>query len=153
MSYLRAALATAAIAFPAVANAQPEIVSDSGDTAWILTASALVIMMTIPGLGLFYGGLVRTRNVLSVIMHSFVILCSVSLLWAMFGYSVVFGDGSPWLGGFGNAMLANLADLRDGTTIPESTFALFQMTFAIITVALIIGSIAERMRFGVFADG
>lgn len=148
MKFVKAALATAALAFPAVAQAQAEIVSDSGDTAWILTASALVLMMTIPGLGLFYGGLVRARNVLSVIMHSFVILCSVSLLWAMFGYSVVFGEGSPWLGGFGNAMLANLADLRDGTTIPESTFALFQMTFAIITPALVIGAFVERVRFG-----
>lgn len=148
MKFVKAALATAALAFPAVAHAQAEIVSDSGDTAWILTASALVLMMTIPGLGLFYGGLVRARNVLSVIMHSFVILCSVSLLWAMFGYSVVFGEGSPWLGGFGNAMLANLADLRDGTTIPESTFALFQMTFAIITPALVIGAFVERVRFG-----
>lgn len=148
MKYLRAALATAAVAFPAAAQAQPEIVSDSGDTAWILTASALVLMMTIPGLGLFYGGLVRARNVLSVIMHSFVILCSVSLLWALFGYSVVFGAGSPWLGGFGNAMLANLADLREGTTIPESTYALFQMTFAIITPALMIGAFVERVRFG-----
>ena len=148
MKFVKAALATAALAFPAAAHAQAEIVSDSGDTAWILTASALVLMMTIPGLGLFYGGLVRARNVLSVIMHSFVILCSVSLLWAMFGYSVVFGEGSPWLGGFGNAMLANLADLRDGTTIPESTFALFQMTFAIITPALVIGAFVERVRFG-----
>lgn len=148
MKVLRSVLAAAAFAFPSIAHAQAEIVSDSGDTAWILTASALVLMMTIPGLGLFYGGLVRARNVLSVIMHSFVILCSVSLLWAMFGYSVVFGAGSPWLGGFGNAMLANLADLRDGTTIPESTFALFQMTFAVITPALVIGAFVERVRFG-----
>jgi Amt family ammonium transporter len=81
-------------------------------------------------------------------MHSFVILCAVSLLWAVFGYSVVFGAGSPWLGGFGNVMLANLADLRAGTTIPESTFALFQMTFAIITPALVIGAFVERVRFG-----
>jgi len=143
-----AALAAGALAFPATAYAQPEIVSDSGDTAWILTASALVLMMTIPGLGLFYGGLVRAKNVLSVIMHSFVILCTVSLLWAVFGYSLVFGAGTPWLGGFGNAMLANLADLRAGTTLPESTFALFQMTFAIITPALVIGAFVERVRFG-----
>ena len=101
-----AALVAGALAFPATAYAQPEIVSDSGDTAWILTASALVLMMTIPGLGLFYGGLVRAKNVLSVIMHSFVILCTVSLLWAVFGYSLVFGAGTPWLGGLGNVMLA-----------------------------------------------
>jgi Amt family ammonium transporter len=143
-----AALVAGALAFPATAYAQPEIVSDSGDTAWILTASALVLMMTIPGLGLFYGGLVRAKNVLSVIMHSFVILCTVSLLWAVFGYSLVFGAGTPWLGGLGNVMLANLADLRAGTTLPESTFALFQMTFAIITPALVIGAFVERVRFG-----
>ena len=121
---------------------------DTGDTAWILTASALVLMMTIPGLGLFYGGLVRMRNVLSVIMHSFVILCTVSLLWAVIGYSLVFGDGSAYLGGTTNSMLANLADVRAGLTIPESTFALFQMTFAIITPALVIGAFVERVRFG-----
>ncbi len=136
------------LAFPSLAFAQPEIVSDSGDTAWILIASALVLMMTLPGLGLFYGGLVRAKNVLSVIMHSFAIACAVSLLWAIVGYSLVFGEGSPWLGGLGNVMLGNLADLRDGLTIPESTFALFQMTFAIITPALVIGAFVERVRFG-----
>ncbi len=136
------------LAFPSIAYAQPEIVSDSGDTAWILTASALVLMMTLPGLGLFYGGLVRARNVLSVVMHTFVIACAVSLLWAVVGYSLVFGAGSSLIGGFGNVMLANLADLRDGLTIPESTFALFQMTFAIITPALVIGAFVERVRFG-----
>ncbi len=145
---LRLAALAGALALPGVAHAQPAIVSDSGDTAWILTASALVLMMTIPGLGLFYGGLVRSRNVLSVIMHSFVILCTVSLLWAVFGYSLVFGAGSPWLGGFGNAMLANLSDIRADTTIPESTYALFQMTFAVITPALVIGAFVERVRFG-----
>lgn len=130
------------------AYAQTPTAVDTGDTAWILTASALVLMMTIPGLGLFYGGLVRMRNVLSVIMHSFVILCTVSLLWAVIGYSLVFGDGSAYLGGATNAMLANLADVRVGLTIPEPTFALFQMTFAIITPALVIGAFVERVRFG-----
>lgn len=130
------------------AYAQAPTAVDTGDTAWILTASALVLMMTIPGLGLFYGGLVRMRNVLSVIMHSFVILCTVSLLWAVIGYSLVFGDGSAYLGGTTHAMLANLADVRAGLTIPESTFALFQMTFAIITPALVIGAFVERVRFG-----
>jgi ammonium transporter, Amt family len=96
-------------------------------------ASAFVLMMTLPGLGLFYGGLVRARNVLSVIMHCFVITCTVSLLWVIAGYSLVFGEGSAYLGGLGNVMLSNLADLRADTTIPESTFALFQMTFAMIT--------------------
>jgi ammonium transporter, Amt family len=142
------------LAFPGIAYAQPEIVSDSGDTAWVLTASALVLMMTLPGLGLFYGGLVRAKNVLSVVMHTFVIACTVSLLWAVIGYSLVFsvdprtGVPNPVIGYVGNLMLSNLADLRDGLTIPESTFALFQMTFAIITPALMIGAFVERVRFG-----
>jgi ammonium transporter, Amt family len=144
---LAAALA-ACFAFPATAFAQTEPAANSGDTAWILTASALVLMMTIPGLGLFYGGLVRARNVLSVVMHSFVILCTVSLLWVVGGYSMVFGPGSPYLGGLDHLMLANLSDLRSGLTIPESSFALFQMTFAVITPALVIGAFVERVRFG-----
>jgi len=147
---LRQWAATAAMISASLSSAYAETpaAADTGDTAWILTASALVLMMTIPGLGLFYGGLVRMRNVLSVMMHSFVILCTVSLLWAVIGYSLVFGDGSAYLGGTANAMLANLADLRAGLTIPESTFALFQMTFAIITPALVIGAFVERVRFG-----
>ncbi len=141
-----AATGLAMLAAPAAA--QPIIVSDSGDTAWVLIASALVLLMTIPGLALFYGGLVRARNVLSVVMHCFVMVCTVSLLWAIIGYSLVFGDGDQWLGGTGNAFLANLADLRAGTTLPESAFALFQMTFAVITPALVIGAFVERIRFG-----
>ena len=121
---------------------------NSGDTAWILTASAFVLLMTLPGLGLFYGGLVRARNVLSVIMHCFAITCAVSLLWAVAGYSLTFGAGSLWLGGLGNAMFANLAAVRAGTTIPESAFALFQMCFAAITPALVVGAFVERIRFG-----
>ncbi len=145
--YLKVATAgLGALAAPALA--QPLVVSDSGDTAWVLTASALVLLMTIPGLALFYGGLVRARNVLSVIMHCFVMTCTISLLWAVLGYSLVFGEGSPWLGGAGNAMLAGLADIRADTTIPESAYALFQMTFAIITPALVIGAFVERVRFG-----
>lgn len=141
-----AATVLAMLAAPAAA--QPIIVSDSGDTAWVLVASAFVLLMTIPGLALFYGGLVRARNVLSVVMHCFVMVCTVSLLWAIIGYSLVFGDGDQWLGGTGNAFLANLADLRAGTTLPESAFALFQMTFAVITPALVIGAFVERIRFG-----
>ena len=141
-----AAVILATLAAPAAA--QPLIVSDSGDTAWVLIASALVLMMTIPGLALFYGGLVRARNVLSVVMHCFVMVCTISLLWAIIGYSLVFGDGDQWLGGTGNAFLSNLADLRAETTIPESAFALFQMTFAVITPALVIGAFVERIRFG-----
>lgn len=141
-----AAAGLALIATPAWA--QPEIVSDSGDTAWVLTASALVLLMTLPGLALFYGGLVRAKNVLSVIMQCFIITCIASLIWAICGYSMAFGAGNAWIGGLGNAMLGGLSDLREGTTIPESAFALFQMTFAIITPALVIGAFVERIRFG-----
>ena len=130
------------------AFAQPIIVADSGDSAWVLTASALVLLMALPGLGLFYGGLVRARNILSVLMHCIVITCIVSLIWAIAGYSLTFGEGSAWLGGLGNLGLANLAEVRDGTTISEGVFALFQMTFAVITPALIVGSFVERVRFG-----
>ncbi len=137
-----------ALALPTAAMAQPEIVSDSGDTAWILVSSAFVLLMTIPGLGLFYGGLVRSRNILSVVMHCIAITCAVSLLWVICGYSLVFGEGSDYIGGLGNAMLGNLADLRDGYTVPESAYALFQMTFAMITPALVVGAFVERVRFG-----
>ncbi len=132
----------------ASAQAQPIVVSDSGDTAWVLVSSALVLMMTIPGLALFYGGLVRAKNVLSVVMHCFAMTCTVSLLWAVCGYSLVFGEGGAFVGSFGNAFLANLSDLRVDTTLPESAFVLFQMTFAIITPALVIGAFVERIRFG-----
>ena len=143
------ALATAMlVAAPAAARAQPVIIADSGDSAWILTASALVLLMALPGLGLFYGGLVRARNVLSVLMHCVVTTCIVSLIWAIAGYSLVFGDGSPWLGGLGNLGLRDLADLRDNTTISEPLFVLFQMTFVVITPALVIGAFVERVRFG-----
>jgi ammonium transporter, Amt family len=127
--------------------AQPAFVPDSGDTAWILMASALVLMMTVPGLALFYGGLVRARNVLSVAMHCFAMVAVVSLLWVVVGYGLVFGEGSPFLGNFGHLLLSDLADIRADTTIPESAFALFQMTFAIITPALVVGAFVERVRF------
>jgi len=144
-----AALAIAVL-LPATAIAQvpAPAIANTGDTAWVLTASALVLLMTLPGLALFYGGLVRGRNVLSVLMHCFVICATVSLVWAVCGYSLAFGEGSEWLGGTGNFMLANMAAVRSGTSIPEITFALFQMTFAIITPALIIGAFVERVRFG-----
>ncbi|MBN8819629.1 MAG: ammonium transporter [Sphingomonas sp.] len=125
-------------------DAQP----DTGDTAWILTASALVLLMTLPGLALFYAGLVRARNVLSVFMQCFAIAAVASLLWAIVGYSLSFGPGGSWIGGLANAGLAHLADVREGTSLSEPTFALFQMTFAIITPALIVGAFAERVRFG-----
>jgi len=120
---------------------------DSGHTAWVLTASALVLFMTLPGLAMFYGGLVRARNLLSVLMHSFAICCVVSLIWAIFGYSVAFDGNAPWLGGLGKMFLAHLDHNRTATGLPENVFALFQMTFAIITPTLIIGAFPERVKF------
>ncbi len=119
-----------------------------GDTAWVLTSTALVLFMTIPGLALFYGGLVRTKNVLSVLMQCFAITCVVSLLWLICGYSLSFGDGNGFIGGLGKAMFAGVAEGTLKGSIPESAFSLFQMTFAIITPALVVGGFAERMRFG-----
>jgi len=120
---------------------------NSGDTAWILTATALVLLMTLPGLALFYGGLVRSQNVLSVLMQCFAIACIVSVVWVVYGYSLAFtGDGN-FIGGTSQMFLSGL--LRDSTSgsLPESLFILFQMTFAIITPALVVGAFAERMRF------
>ena len=120
---------------------------DTGATAWVLVASALVLFMTLPGLALFYGGLVRARNLLSVVMHCFAICCVVSLLWALFGYSLAFGDGGALIGPLNKAFLAHLGDKALPGNLPEAAFVLFQMTFAIITPALIIGAFAERVRF------
>jgi Amt family ammonium transporter len=121
-----------------------------GDTAWILTSTVLVLFMTIPGLALFYGGLVRSKNVLSVLMQCFAITCLVSVLWLVFVYGLAFGDGGSmnrWVGGFDQLMLSTIARDSISGTIPESVFAMFQMTFAIITPALIVGAFAERMKF------
>ena len=120
---------------------------DTGSTAWILTASALVLFMTLPGLALFYGGLVHARNVLSVLMHCFAICCIVSVLWAVCGYSLVFDGDGPVIGTLHKAFLAHLEPLRTATAVPEPAFALYQMTFAVITPALIIGAIPERVAF------
>ena len=124
---------------------------DTGDTAWILTATALVLFMTIPGLSLFYGGLVRSKNVLSVLMQCFALTCAVSLVWLICGYSLAFSDGgsmNAWIGGLDHAFFAGIGkDTLEGT-LPKSLHGLFQMTFAIITPALIVGAFAERMRFG-----
>ena len=118
------------------------------DTAWIITATALVLFMTLPGLALFYGGLVRARNVLSVFMHCYAIACLMSLLWLALGYSIAFGDGNAIWGGLGKAFLNGVtADSLSGT-IPEVLFFAFQMTFAIITPALIVGAYVERIGFG-----
>lgn len=138
--------ALALAASPAMAQDAPA--PDSGDTAWILTSSALVLFMTLPGLALFYGGLVRQRNLLSVMMHCFAVAALASLLWGLVGYSMAFAPGTPFIGGALNVGLSNLALLRDGMTIPESAFVLFQMMFAVITPALMIGTFVERVRFG-----
>ena len=121
---------------------------NGGDTAWVLTATALVLFMTIPGLALFYGGLVRTKNVLSVLMQCFAITCVVSLLWVLVGYSLSFADGNGFIGGLSKAMFAGVSEGALKGSIPESAFSLFQLTFAIITPALVVGAFAERMRFG-----
>ena len=132
---------------PALADDGSKI--DSGDTAWILVSTALVLFMTIPALALFYGGLVRTKNVLSVLMHCFAMTALVSVLWVVFGYSVAFSDGNAFFGGLSKVLLGGGA--RDAiypdTKIPETLFCAFQMTFAIITPALVIGAFVERMKF------
>ncbi len=123
---------------------------NSGDTAWMLGATALVLFMTLPGLALFYGGLVRSRNVLSVLMQCFAIAAMASIVWVLVGYSLTFSDGGaaqPWIGGLGKAMLAGVTPDAVSGTIPESVFAMFQLTFAIITPSLVVGAFAERMRF------
>jgi ammonium transporter, Amt family len=121
-------------------------VSD-GDTAWIITATALVLFMTLPGLSLFYGGLVRARNLLSVLMHCFSICCLVSVLWLIVGYSLAFGEGGPVIGGLEKGFLAGVGTEGLVGTIPEVVFFMFQMTFAIITPALIVGAYPERITF------
>jgi len=124
---------------------------DKSDSAWILTATALVLFMTLPGLALFYGGLVRNKNVLSVLMQCFAIACAVSLVWLVVGYSLAFSDGgaaNAWIGGFSHVFFDGIGrDTLEGS-LPKSLHGLFQMTFAIITPALIVGAFAERMRFG-----
>ncbi len=138
----------ALMAAPLAAVAQEAI--DSGDTAWILTSTALVLFMTIPGLSLFYAGLVRTKNALSVLMQCFAITCMVSILWLVYGYSLAFGDGGgaqAIIGGLGNVFLSEVGRDSVSGTIPETVFVMFQLTFAIITPALVVGAFAERMRF------
>jgi Amt family ammonium transporter len=134
-----------AVLTPATAFAS----ADSGDTAWLLTATALVLFMTIPGLALFYAGLVRTRNVLSVLMQCFVLVCSVTVLWVVLGYSLAFGEGGIGgvIGGLGKVFLRGVTVDSLTGTVPESVFVVFQLTFAAITPALIVGGFAERMNF------
>ena len=120
---------------------------NGANTAWILTSTALVLFMTIPGLSLFYAGLVRAKNVLSVLMQCFAITCLMSILWLMLGYSLAFSDGNDLVGGLSKVMFAGIGEDTLSGDIPETLFATFQMTFAIITPALIVGAFAERMKF------
>ena len=123
---------------------------NGANTSWILTSTALVLFMTIPGLSLFYGGLVRSKNALSVLMQCFSITCLASIIWFAFGYSLAFGNGGSlnnYIGDLSNFFMGNITEESMEGDIPESVFALFQMTFAIITPALIVGAFAERMRF------
>ncbi len=137
-----------------LSNADLAVASDgeisSANTAWILTSTALVLLMTLPGLAFFYGGLVRSKNVLSVLMQCFSLACLVSVMWVAFLYSMAFGDGgsmNSYIGGLDNAFLSGLSVSSMSGDIPETVFIMFQLTFAIITPALIVGGFAERMKF------
>jgi Amt family ammonium transporter len=134
---------------PAALAADPPKL-DPANTAWMLTSSVLVLFMTLPGLALFYAGLTRVKNVLSVLMQCFTITCVVTLTWVVLGYSFAFGDGgtlNAWYGGFGKSFLSGIEAKTVKGSIPESVFAMYQLTFAIITPALVIGAYAERVRF------
>ena len=136
---------------PAAVAAEPPKL-DSANTAWMLTSSVLVLFMTLPGLALFYAGLARGKNVLSILMQCFAITCVVTLAWVGMGYSLAFGDAgaqNAWYGGFDKSFLSgiDIKAIRAGTTIPETVFVMFQLTFAIITPALVIGAYAERVKF------
>ena len=120
---------------------------NSGDTAWVLTSTALVLFMTLPGLALFYAGLVNSKNVVSVLMQHFALACLVSIIWVVIGYSLAFTPGNLWIGDLSNLFMTSINLDSVSGTIPESLFATFQMTFAIITPALIIGAFVERIKF------
>jgi Amt family ammonium transporter len=148
----KAALAIGAMLAPALALAD-DPVPDKGDTAWMLTSTTLVILMTIPGLALFYGGMVRSKNVLSLLMQVFMTFSLVAILWAVYGYSLAFTAGNPFIGGFDRLFLQGLtpaslaATFSKGVYIPEFVYFVFQMTFACITPCLIVGAFAERIKF------
>ncbi|MGB1685784.1 MAG: ammonium transporter [Pseudomonadales bacterium] len=140
----------AVIALMALILFSPLVMADelnAANTSWILTSTALVLFMTIPGLSLFYAGLVRTKNVLSVLVQCFSITCVVSILWLIVGYSLAFSEGNAFIGGFSNVLMGNTLEGTMNGDIPDSVFAMFQLTFAIITPALIVGGFAERMKF------
>jgi len=137
----------AALLLPGMAFAEEAPTLNSGDTAWMITATALVLLMTLPGLALFYGGMVRKKNVLSMCMQTIAIASLMSVLWVVLGYSLAFGEGTAFIGGLGKAFFSGVGYDSLSGTIPETVFATFQMTFAIITPVLIIGAFAERMKF------
>src|SRR5215468_10312335 len=162
VSWAQAAAETpaAAAASPPACDANAKVLKDctpnSGDTAWMLTSVALVLLMTVPGLGLFYGGMVRKKNVVDTVMTSFAITCLITVLWAIVNYSTAFTEGTAFIGGLSRAFLQGIvSDTAKGIgnpnplapTIPETVYICFQMTFAIITPALIAGAFAERMKF------
>ena len=130
---------------PAFAADPPKL--ESANTAWMLTSTVLVLFMTLPGLALFYGGLVRAKNALSVLMQCFSIACAVTIIWVVVGYSIAFGEGNAWWGGLSKAFMAGVDTKAVNGTIPESVFSMFQLTFAIITPALVVGAYAERVRY------
>ena len=135
------------ILIPSLALAEEAPVLNSGDTAWMLTSTALVLFMTIPGLSLFYAGMVRSKNILSVLMQCFAITSLMTILWTLYAYSIAFGGDGPYWGGLSKMFLAGVGVDTLSGTIPETVFMTFQMTFAIITPALIVGAFAERMKF------
>ena len=145
--------APAAPAATDAAAATPAPVPNKGDTAWMIVATVLVIMMTIPGLALFYGGMVRSKNMLSILMQTFIVFSLLGILWALYGYSVAFTEGNAFFGGLSKAFLSGItpdsvaATFSKGVVIPEFIYVAFQLTFAAITPALIIGAFAERMKF------
>ena len=151
---LRLAVAGTLLVLPSVASAQSaEATVDAaiygGDAAFVLISAALVMLMTLPGLGLFYGGLVRAKNFLSVLLQVGAVAGLASVLWVVVGYTLAYGDSTGgWIGGGQKWMMIDLTAYRDGTTLPESTFALFQLTFAAITPALLVGAWVDRARFG-----
>ncbi len=152
---LTTALAAAASLVATAAFAEPTV--NKGDNAWLMTSAMVVLLMTIPGLALFYGGLVRAKNMLSVLMHVFYSVCVVGIIWVVFGYSLAFTGGSEWIGGFSKAFLSGVtSDSMAGTftvgaSVSEYAYIAFQMTFAMITPALMVGAFAERMKFSAVA--
>lgn len=151
VSRARRLLAVLPAALPVLLLAQAaraEDVLSAGDTAWMMTSTALVLLMTIPGLALFYGGLVRSKNILSILMQCLISAGLMGVLWVLFGYSLAFADGNAFIGGLGKLGLSGISPETLSGTIPEYVFVMFQGMFAIITPALMIGAFAERMRFG-----